>query len=102
MKDRVELGMKLKEILGSNNCYFSPPANIQIKYPCIVYSLSNIQTTFADNIPYLKNKRYTLTLIDENPDSEIRDKLSDLPCCTFDRSFVSDGLNHYIFTIFWR
>lgn len=102
-KSRLQLHERLCEILGSRNCYFSPPPNTQMSYPCIVYELSNIQQTFADNITYQKSRRYSVTVIDEDPDSEIPDRIidgSDL-YTTSDRNFVNDGLYHFTFTIFY-
>lgn len=81
-------------------CYFSPPSDIQMSYPCICYSLSRYTYQKADNQDYLGGKTYTVTVIDEDPDSEIPDKVKErLAYCTFDRSYVADGLNHYVFTI---
>lgn len=88
---------------GDTHCYFEPPADIQIKYPCIVYHRSNDFTEFADNNRYLNYNRYTITIIDENPDSEIPERLaSSFPYCTSDRNFSTDGLSHYIYTLFFK
>lgn len=97
-KTRLELSQTLHKIC--ENCYYSPP-NIGIVYPCILYELSNVTDHHADNLKYLSYKRYSLTLIDENPDSELFQKLMDLEFCSFDRYYVSDNLNHFVFTLFW-
>ncbi len=81
--------------------YFQPTVNIRIAYPCIIYSLSNIDTKFADNIPYIRQKQYSLTVIDKDPDSMIVDKVSDLPRCSFDRHYTADNLHHWVFTIYY-
>lgn len=92
----------LCEILGSKNCYFDPPATIHMKYPCIRYSYSNDMDQFADNRHYLKNKRYIITIIDENPDSKIPDRLKELHYCSSDRNYAMDGLNHFVFTLYYN
>jgi hypothetical protein len=86
---------------AKRHVYYQPPVNIQIAYPCIVYSISNIDTKFADNIPYMRQKRYDLTVIDKDPDSMIVDKVGCLPRCSFDRMFVSDNLYHWTFSIYY-
>lgn len=87
---------------GEDHCYFQPPADIEMSYPCFVYNYTNDQDTFADNIHYQESKRYTVTVIDEDPDSEIPNKLKKrLPYCTSDRNFVVDGLNHFVYTLFY-
>lgn len=98
---RSRLG--LDEILRSiaPNVYFQPPETIKIKYPCIVYSLDDVDIDYADNLPYMITKRYQLTVIDKDPDSLIRDRVAILPSCIFSRSFTSDNLNHYVFQIYY-
>lgn len=92
----------LCEILGNNNCYFEPPVSIQMKFPCITYSYTNNLSMFADNVRYTKFKRYTVTIIDKNPDSKIQKKLEELPYCEFDRRFVFDGLTHFVYTLYYN
>lgn len=70
-------------------------------YPCIVYQMDKAQTKFADNNPYRYAKRYQVTVIDRDPDSTIPDKVAALPACTFDRFFVTDNLNHFVFTLYF-
>lgn len=86
---------------GDNHCHFSPPANLQMNYPCIIYNYANSLDSFADNIHYKKSKRYIITVIDEDPDSKIPSKLEELPYCTSDRNFSVDGLNHFVYTLFY-
>lgn len=83
------------------NVYFQPPPNLKLKYPCIVYQRDYAETDFADNNPYQITKRYQLTIIDEDPDSVIPDKVALLPMCTFQRFFVADNLNHDIYNLFY-
>lgn len=84
---------------GEDHCYFEAPSNNEMRYPCIVYNYTNDLDDFADNIHYRKSKRYTITIIDYDPDSNISEKLKDLPYCTSDRNFASDGLSHFVYTL---
>ena len=101
MNKRVELHYILQDILGSSNVYFQPPASIKIKYPAIIYSLSTINTRRADDKLYTKNKRYVVTIIDEDPDTDFVDKLLELPYCSFSNHYRMDNLNHYIFNLYY-
>ena len=101
MHNRLDLHEMLCDILGARNVYYSPPESVKLKYPAIVYSRSNIENTFADDSVYKQAHLYSITIIDANPDSEIVEKMSRVPKCKFDRYFVSDGLNHDIFTIYY-
>ena len=86
---------------AKKHVYFQPPENLKITYPCIIYERSSGRTNFADNKPYRFGKLYSITVIDSNPDSPIPDKISELPCCTFDRHYVADNLNHDVFEIYF-
>lgn len=100
-KSRVELQSLLENILGSRNVYFQPPATIQMKYPAIVYSLSDVDMQHANNEAYLVNKSYEVIVVDKNPDSKIPDKLLQVPLCRCNRFYTADNLNHFAFTIYY-
>lgn len=91
----------LKRIVGSDNVYFQPPESKKIDYPCIIYKRSTGDTSFADNNAYRFTKRYQITVIDQDPDSEIVDKVAMMPMCTYDRHYTADNLNHDIFNLYF-
>ena len=101
MGSRLDLQTKLEEILGSRNVYFQPPESVKIQYPCIVYQRSSIDVKFANDNPYSKVKKYTVTVIDKNPDSDIPDKLILLPQCIFTRHYTADNLNHDSYNLYF-
>ena len=101
MERRLQRQAKFEEILGSSNVHFQPPESIKLNYPCILYELSGIDTLRADDILYGSKRRYMVTLIDPDPDSEYIDKILKLPYCTLDRPFMADDLNHYAFTLYY-
>lgn len=101
MESRLELHELLCETLGSRHVYFQPPDSVKMKYPAIVYSRSNISNKFANDSVYKQSLAYAVTVIGEDPDSEIVEKVSRLPMCSFDRHFTSDNLNHDVFTIYY-
>ena len=101
MTSRIQLQAELEGILGSRNVYYQPPASVKMSYPAIVYSRNDIRNDFANNNVYAQNRSYEIIVIDKNPDSEIVDKISQLPMCRFDRHYTSDNLNHDVFTIFY-
>lgn len=102
MNDRKTLHELLSKVLGSNNVYFQPPEKYMMKYPCIVYELDRIQTKKASNRLYKTNRKYTATIIDKNPDSVLPDAMLEfLPLCSHSRTFKSENLYHYVFTIYY-
>jgi len=76
--------------------YFQPPTNVKLEYPCIVYKRDFADTKFADNEPYAHKRRYMVMVIDQNPDSEIPEKVAALPMSLFNRFYTVDNLNHDI------
>lgn len=101
MAPRSQLHDILKGLLGSNYVYFQPPPSIQMKYPCIIYSRDAANTDFADNHPYRYLKRYQVTVVDQNPDSDIPGKIAGLPMCIFDRFYTAEDLNHDVYKLFF-
>lgn len=101
MSRRTDLGLILHSVLGSQNVYFQPPESRKLIYPCIIYSLDDIHIKSADDRNYYQKRRYSVTLIDKNPDSDFVGKLTELPGCRFGRFYTSDNLNHWVFEIFY-
>lgn len=101
MGQRSDLQALFADLLGSANVYFQPPPTLQMSYPCIVYRRDTINTQYADDNPYAQKKRYLVTVIDRDPDSEIPDKIASLPQCAYDRFYTADNLNHDVFKLFF-
>jgi hypothetical protein len=72
-----------------------------MRYPAIVYQLDMAITRFASNLPYSYLKRYQVTVIDQDPDSAIPDKIAGLPLSQFQRRFQADNLNHDVFVVYF-
>lgn len=98
---RVELNSILETILGSTNVYFQPPENLKLKFPCIIYDWTANDRLSADDMKYRKMRRYSVTVVDKNPDSGIPDKVEELPFCSLDRRYVSDNIYHTVYTLYY-
>ena len=101
MANRLDLQALLEDLLGSRNVYYQPPESVKMNYPASVYSLDNIEKTYANDGVYLFNRRYSVTVIDKNPDTDLVRKILELPMSRFDRHFKNDNLNHYIFNMYF-
>lgn len=100
-KRRLELQEIFENIPGVKRAYFQPPEDIHMIYPCIRYERANAITEFADNIPYSFTMRYTVMVIDTDPDSRIIEEVAKLKMCTFDRCYSADNLYHSAFTLYF-
>jgi hypothetical protein len=102
MGSRLELHEELKAILGTKNVYFQPPASFKMNYPCIRYSKAPPDLKRANNNIYQNTSRYEITVIDDDPDSDIPDKiLAHFRMCSLDRSYTAENLNHTTLTLYY-
>lgn len=101
MKTRIEFSEMLKANIHCNNFYFQPPETTKLKYPCIIYRLENYQFQHGDNIKYVGHKRYNVTYVDKDPDSNVPDEILKLPMSSFNTFYTSENLNHWSFSIYY-
>lgn len=99
MGQRLQLHQLLETF--APNVYFQPPTNIMLKYPCIIYKRDFADTKFADDIVYDHVIRYAITVIDQDPDSEIPRKVASLPMSLFNRFYTVDNLNHDVYNVYF-
>lgn len=95
----MNLHDRLKAIQGVKKVYFQPPTNVVMKYPCIRYVLNSMDVDYADDAPYVVQNKYLVTVIDENPLSEIYQEVSKIPTAKFVDFYIGDDLNHWVFSI---
>ena len=103
MRTWSQLQEILQEIMGPNHkVYFQPPENLKLSYPCIVFGRNDAYVHHADNNPYMMSKRYSVTLMTKSADNDVYlDKILELPMCSFEREFKSDGIVHELFNIYF-
>ncbi len=105
MATRLDLHSRLCKMLNcpemGTECraYFQPPESIRMRYPAIVYNLADPRSVHANDGVYLSQKSYTVTVIDEDPDSQIVEALLKVPTARFLRTYARDNLNHTVFTL---
>lgn len=99
-KSQQELQKIFEELLGSKHVYFQPPENLRMEYPCILYSLTELDRQFADNMPYRNTIAYTVILITRDPLYNIAIELGKLRYSRFDRFYIFDNLNHYVYKVY--
>lgn len=101
-RNRLVLHEKLCELLGSRNVYFQPPSNIQMSYPCIVYSANPVYKFHADNQRYLVWYQYKIQIIAHDPDFQLFDTFPDnfSFCSESGARFAADNLNHANYTLY--
>lgn len=100
MPSRLDLHTELLTFLP--NVYFQPPANILMKYPCIVYNKTGKNRHFADDVIYLSQQGYNITVIDSNPDSIVADNIEKyFQHCAINQYYSADNLNHTTLNLYY-
>lgn len=97
MATRLEVSDKLHQL--GIQVYYQLPETFKMTYPCIVYDLENDQAWNADDQIYARKKRYSVQIIDRNPDSELPDRFSDIFGVRMERHYTADNLHHFSYTI---
>ena len=100
MASREDLHTLLVEILGSPNVYYQAPGESMV-YPCIKYSKTKRESTYANDAKYSNTNCYEIIVIDRMPDNLIIDKLLELPYCSYDRHYKADNLNHDVLILYY-
>ena len=90
----------LQKAVSHNRVYFQPPENLKIGYPAVVFHLSKIKLDHADDAPYKGAREYSVTLITKEPEPEVLDEILKIPYTTLDTTYISDGMNHFVFTTY--
>lgn len=101
MDHSPQLKAHLKKISGINKVYFNPPEGTKLEYPCLKANLRRRDAVYANNKKYIKDESYVIYFItrDSKTAPAVMDQLEELPFCTFDTSYVKDGLHHYVYKI---
>lgn len=100
MDKRLELQCLLEEILGCRRVYYVAPST-SLEYPSIIYTINGIQTNQADNYNYKRDTSYKITVISKIPDTNMIQKILDLPQSKLDQQYISDNLYHDVFTLYY-
>ena len=101
-RTRLELQQFLENSLGFGDdhiAYQAPGDEKSLKRPSWYYRLSDMNEDFADNIHYKTSTCYELTHVSKDPDSKYVLTMRQWPMTRFLRSYVKDGLNHWVFRI---
>lgn len=102
MDNRLILHEILKELVGTPNVYFQPPASVSMAYPCVVYNIGVGDAKYANNKIYNYTHKYDVTFIYKKPTTAIIEKVQEvIPMSRLERCYVSDNLNHYAFSLYF-
>lgn len=99
LSTRIELQRYLERVLGSKNVYFEPPETLKMRYPCIVYNLSRMNPTNADNLSYRVSQEYDIQYITREPEVDIPMRLAYTKRFRAGQHFVADGMHHFNYSV---
>lgn len=100
MVNRSEFQKRMEREFPGVSIYFQPPSNIRMAYPAIIYSLKDVNKFLANDSVFHVEYSYEVIAVSLDPDDPMLEKLSSIPTSFFDRSYISDGLYHTVFSIY--
>lgn len=100
-RPREELQRILESLVEVNEVWFQPDGRTRLNYPVITYELNGKFDRYADNIKYAHKNRYSVKVIDRDPDSLIPNQVEQLPYSSFDRFYTAAGLNHFVYNLYF-
>ena len=77
--------------------YNSPPENIELSYPCVLFKFLEPIDFLANNEKYRVEKRYQVTVIDSETESAVAEILLNRIDAKFQQAYPSNGWQHFIF-----
>lgn len=90
---RLKLATKLEEFCS--NCYYQPPSNVTMKYPCIIYSKEAPLQSKANNFNYVSVDKYSLTIVELKVDTGVAEKIRDaFKTAKITQKYIVDRLYH--------
>ena len=111
MERRIQLQEQLETLLandvavledGSLAIVFQPPENIKLKYPCVIYEIDDRSFRHANDHTYALRPRYSVTVIDPDPDSQIANTIQmHFPMCRPERRYIADNLYHDVLSLYY-
>lgn len=93
---------KLKTVPGIKEVYFQPPSTKKLEYPCIIYQFEGYEDRYGNNSEYLSWPKYSVIVIDYDVESMIPRYMKAIRgnyIVSLNRFFVSDNLNHWVFSL---
>ena len=90
----------LRQAVQHDRVYFQPPENLKIGYPAVIFHLSKIEIDRASDVPYKGAREYSVTLITKDPEPDVIDEILKIPYSSLDTTYISDGMNHFVFTVY--
>lgn len=100
MVKRLQLHHELLKFLPI--VYFQPPSNIQMNYPCIIYTKTGRNRHFGNDVIYLSQQGYQITVVEENPDSTIAEDVEKhFQNCVINQNYTIDNLYHTTLSLYY-
>ena len=95
--ERLELHGQLQNLFPELTLYFNPPSKIELKYPCIVYTVDNYETNEANNEVYTVATIYQVTVMSRIPGIDSK-PIFGIVGVNHVNTFTNQDIFHEVFT----
>ena len=69
-------------------------------YKDLLHLLQQAVKHNASDVPFKGAREYSVTLITKEPEPDAIDEILKIPYSSLDQTFVSDGMNHFVFSVY--
>lgn len=95
---RLQLAEEMQNAVNCA-CYFQPPENLKLTYPCIIYSLNDVNVVYASDGPYIELLNFEIIYITKDPLPKELQTLVYVLNRSCGRTYVADNLHHFVFNV---
>jgi hypothetical protein len=99
MDDRLILDTLLKAEFPDLNVYYNPSSKIDIVYPCIVYNLTRLSNTNANNRSYSVGSIFQVSLLHVEAEHIDLKKMFNIPFVEQINTFTQKDITNNVFAV---
>lgn len=98
---RLTLHAELAAAFPDLTIYYSPPGNLELSRPCIVYEPKAEEPSWAGNKPYTIGTRYQVTILSDLPGYSNKRAIFDIDWVVIsgNRSYTHEDVVYDVFTL---
>jgi hypothetical protein len=104
--DDEDIRLYLQTLLGVNfpdvnGPYYSPPGDIILERPCIIYSTLQAEPAYASNLPYVVGTRFQVTILSNLPGYGNKRAMFGMPgvIVNSNNSYVAEDIVHDVYIV---
>lgn len=99
---RLILHGRLVDLFPTYGIFYNPPGDLLLSRPCIVYTDTQEEPSYANNLSYIVGTRFQVTVFEDLPGiGGLTSGIFDIPGITVNsnRKYITADVVHYVFNV---